>query len=127
MHPQVCWERSVETLTARKADVAGLAVVSDERIEAYVLYATGGPAPGEDAGTDPAASSPEVEILSLRSSIDDGGARLKQLLARLRAPGTGTIRFSKVHPAEIPAELLETLGFRRAGGHLRYAATARSA
>ncbi len=35
---QVCWERSVETLTARKGDIAGLAVASDERIEAYVLY-----------------------------------------------------------------------------------------
>ena len=34
----VCWERSVETLTARKDDIAGLAVASDERIEAYVLY-----------------------------------------------------------------------------------------
>ena len=33
--PQVCWERSVETLTARKDDIAGLAVASDERIEAY--------------------------------------------------------------------------------------------
>ena len=38
---QVCWERSVETLTARKDDIAGLAVASDERIEAYVLYAGG--------------------------------------------------------------------------------------
>src|SRR5688572_17394790 len=34
---QLCWERSVETLTARKDDIAGLAVASDERIEAYVL------------------------------------------------------------------------------------------
>src|SRR5262245_49235172 len=32
-HPQVSWERSVETLTARKDDFAGLAVASDERIE----------------------------------------------------------------------------------------------
>ena len=37
--PQVCWERSVETLTARKDDITGLAVASDERIEAYLLYA----------------------------------------------------------------------------------------
>src|SRR5918995_1546103 len=29
-----CWERSVETLTARKDEIAGLAVASDERIEA---------------------------------------------------------------------------------------------
>jgi hypothetical protein len=107
--PQVCWERSVETLTARKGDIAGLAVASDERIEAYLLYLQGG------------------EILALRSFIDDGGARLGQLLARLRAGGMRTFTFPKVHPAEISKECLETLGFRAAGGHRRYAGTARSA
>ena len=40
-HSPVCWERSVETLTARKDDLAGLAVASDERIEAYILYTPG--------------------------------------------------------------------------------------
>ena len=107
--PQVCWERSVETLTARKDDIAGLAVASDERIEAYLLYLDDG------------------EIVSLRSFVEDGGSRLKQLLARLRARGVGTMRISKVHPAEISTELLEALGFRPAGGHRRYAATARPA
>ena len=112
-HPQVCWERSVETLTARKDDIAGLAVASDERIEAYLLYVTRG--------------LEETEIVSLRSFIDDGGARLKQLLSRLRARGAQTFRFPKVHPAEISKEWLETLGFSPAGGHLLYAARARSA
>jgi GNAT superfamily N-acetyltransferase len=111
-HPQICWERSVETLTARKDDIAGLAVASDERIEAYVLYAKRG--------------MEEAEIVSLRSFIDDGGARLKQLLSQLRAQGMRTFRFPKVHPAEISQELLEALGFRPAGGHLLYAARARS-
>jgi hypothetical protein len=104
-HPKVCWERSIETLKARKDDIEGLAIASDERIEAYLLYAKPG------------------EILSLRSFTEDGGARLKQLLARL---GMGTFRFPKVHPAEISTELLETLGFRAAGGHRLYAARARS-
>ena len=49
-----------------------------------------------------------------------------QLLARLRAQGVGTFRFPKVHPGEISKEFLETLGFRPAGGHRLYAATARS-
>ena len=66
------------------------------------------------------------EILSLRSFIDDGGARLKQLLSQLGAQGMTTFRFPKVHPAEISTELLETLGFRPAGVHLLYAARARS-
>ena len=29
-HPPTCWERSVETLTARKDDITGLAVASDD-------------------------------------------------------------------------------------------------
>jgi hypothetical protein len=37
-----------------------------------------------------------------------------------------TFRFAKAHPAEISKESLETLGFRPAGGHLLYAARARS-
>ena len=111
-HPQVCWERSVETLTARRDDIAGLAVASDERIEAYLLYVNCG--------------MEEAEIVSLRSFIDDGGARLKQLLSQLHARGMETLRFPKVHPAEISKETLETLGFQPAGGHLLYAAAARS-
>jgi GNAT superfamily N-acetyltransferase len=106
--PPVCWERSIGTLTARKNDIAGLAVASDERIEAYVLYAEGG------------------EILSLRTLVEDGGARLRQLLARLCAQGLGTVRFPKVHPAEISQEVLETIGFRPAGRHRLYTARARS-
>jgi GNAT superfamily N-acetyltransferase len=104
--PRTCWERSVETLTARKGDLAGLAVASDERIEAYLLYLDDG------------------EILSLRSFVEDGGSRLGQLLARLRASGVGAMRISKVHPEEIPTELLEALGFRPAGRHALYAARA---
>jgi GNAT superfamily N-acetyltransferase len=99
-----CWERSVETLTARKEDLAGLAVASDERIEAYLLYADG-------------------EIVSLRSFVEDDGARLRQLLARL---GPGTFRLPKVHPEESSKERLEVLGFQPAGRHLLYAASARS-
>src|SRR6185437_10791950 len=66
-HPEVCWERSVETLTARKDDIAGLAVASDERIEAYLLYVKDG------------------EMMSLRSLVDDGGSRLRLLLSRVGA------------------------------------------
>jgi GNAT superfamily N-acetyltransferase len=108
-----CWERSVETLTARKDEIAGLAVASDERIEAYLLYV--------DHGLE------ETEILSLRTFVDDGGARLTQLFSQLRARGIMTFRLPKVHPDEISKEVLETLGFRPAGVHRLYAARARSA
>ena len=103
-HPPPCWERSVETLTARKDDLAGLAVASDERIEAYLLYSDG-------------------EILALRALVEGGPAALRPLLSRL---GPGTFRFPKVHPAELSTECLEALGFRPAGGHRLYAAKARA-
>jgi GNAT superfamily N-acetyltransferase len=103
-YPPTCWERSVETLTARKEEIAGLAVASDERLEAYILYIEPG------------------EIVALRSSIEDGGARLRLLLSRL---GGGIFRFPKVHPEELSQPLLETLGFRVAGAHRLYAAKAR--
>ena len=109
---QTCWERSVEALTARKDEITGLAVVADDRIEAYLLYVE--------------RRMEETEILSLRSFIDDGGARLKQLLSQLRTRGMEAFRFRKVHPAEISKEWLEMLGFSPTGGHVRYSAKARS-
>jgi GNAT superfamily N-acetyltransferase len=105
---QVCWERSVETLTARKEEIAGFGVASDERIEAYVLHAPGG------------------EVVALRSLVEDGGARLAQLLALLRAHGMASLRLPKVYPAEFSNGQLEALGFRAAGAHRLYAATPRS-
>jgi GNAT superfamily N-acetyltransferase len=99
---QICWERSVETLVATKNEIAGLAVSSDERIEACILHSA-------------------TDILMLRSAEDDR-ALLQQLLARL---GPETLRMPKVHPAEVSGELLVELGFASAGGHRLYAATAR--
>ena len=124
---QTCWMRSVETLTARKDKIAGLAVASDERIDAYVLYETR----TADAGPGDAASGPadvaDMEIVALRSFVEDDGGSLRQLLAavRRRDPGT-TVRFTKVHAAEFASGFLETLGFRPAGRHLLFAGTARS-
>jgi GNAT superfamily N-acetyltransferase len=106
--PPVCWERSVETLTARKDEIAGLAVASDERLEACILYIK------------------EGEILALRTFVEDGGARLRQLISRLPDAGAGTYRFRKVHPAELPRELLEALGFKSAGRHVLYTGLARA-
>jgi GNAT superfamily N-acetyltransferase len=103
---QVCWERAGETLEARKDEIAGLAVASDERIEAYVLYLG------------------DRQIVSLRSLVEDRGARLKLLLARLGAQGATSFRFPKVHPAEISKEVLAALGFREAARYLLYAARA---
>ena len=105
-----CWERSVETLTARKDEIEGLAVASDDRLEAYLLYINDAP-----------------RILSMRSATGDAGTRLDQLLSRIRTRGLKTAVFPKVHPAEIPSQGLEALGFRATGAYVVYAARARSA
>jgi GNAT superfamily N-acetyltransferase len=108
VHPSVCWERSVESLKARKDDIEGLAIATEERIEAFILYVKGG------------------DIAGIRSCVDDGGARVHQLLSQLRARGTAPVRFPRVHPAEISKECLKTLGLRVDGSHVRYAAMAQS-
>jgi hypothetical protein len=110
-YPPVCWERSVETLTARQDEVSGIAVASDERIEACVLYVR-----REARG----------EILLLRSFVENGGARLKQLFSQLCAQGMGGFTFPKVHPAEISNESLESIGFRAAARYVLYTARAKS-
>lgn len=107
-NPPTPWERSIETLTARKDEIDGLAVASDERIEAYVLYIKN-----------------ERKILSLWSCVDDGGGRMSELLRRLGPEGPGAV-LPKVHPAERPAAQLHTLGFHRAATHVLYAASAAS-
>jgi hypothetical protein len=104
----VCWERSLETLTARKSDVGGLAVATEKRIEAYLLHA------------------PDGDVLSLHSAVEGGGALLRGPLSRPRAGGVPTFRFPKVHAAEIAKDFLATLNFREAGTHRLYAARARS-
>ena len=103
-----CWARSIETLTARKDEIAGIAVASDERLEAFILYA-----PGEDGS---------AELLSLGSIVEDAGARVRWTLAGLRAQGVRTVTFPRVHPAEAAGETLEVLGFKAAGRHLVWTA-----
>ena len=107
--PPTCWGRSVETLTARKDEIEGLAVASEERIEAYILYIKDAP-----------------EIQSMRSFVEDGGARLKQLLFHFRTRVAENAVFRKVHPAEAPPARLEAVGFRPFGRHVVYAARARA-
>jgi hypothetical protein len=113
-----CWERSVDTLTARKEDIAGLAV-ADEQIEAVILYTKSG---REPAGSSQAMKAPAAETLSLKSFVGDGEAGLRLLLSRVCAQGIGTLWFPKVHPAEISKDCLTALGFRATeGAHVVFA------
>jgi hypothetical protein len=107
--PQTCWERSPETLMARKDEIEGLAVATDERIEACLLYI-----------------KEQLQIVTLRSFVDDGGIRVRHLLSSLQRRAGDDVGFRKVHPAEIPPAPLEALGFRPVGRHKLYATIARS-
>jgi len=109
----MCWERSVETLRARKDEIRGLAVASDEGLEAHVMYRR------SETGTDQAG-----ELVSIGANVGDGGARVAELLERVRAEGGRAFRFPKVHPAEVSTPWLAALGFRPADRHRTFAATA---
>jgi len=107
----VSWERSLETLNARKGEIEGLAAASEEQIEAYILYVR---------------HEAEAQIVSMRSLIEDGGLRPKQLLSQLCAQGLKTFSFPKAHPEEISEDFLNTLDFRPTRAYRLMAATARS-
>ena len=106
-NPQVCWERSAETLAATKEDIIGLAVASDELIEAFLLYKEDGC------------------IVGLQSFVEDNGARLRRLLAVAGTRTMGTLRLPRVHPAEFSKDLLDSLGFRSAGTYRLFTAAAK--
>lgn len=109
---RICWQRSIETLNARHGEIGGLAIATDERIEAFALYA-----PASDG----------TEIMAVRSDVADLGLRLRALLGRLIAQASPPLRIKKVHPDEIPTAVLESLGFRCRDVHVRYTSTARAA
>ena len=107
--PQVCWERSIETLTARKAEIEGLAIASDEQIEAYVLYI-------KDTG----------ELLAVQVLVQDGEFHLTRLISQLRSRGLKALRFPRVHPSDVSSDVLQTLGFRSAARYRLCTTRARS-
>ena len=121
-----CWERSVHALNARKADITGLAIASDECIEAYLLYARSDTKDGGDAPAASQATVGDVDILCLRTCVEDGGGRLRHLLALLCARTAGSLRWPKVHPDEMSQECLDALGFRSAATHRLFATMAGS-
>ena len=107
--PVLCWERSLETLTARKAEVKGLGVATDEGIEAFVIYTGAG------------------EVLTLGSLVDEGGGGLAHVLSIAGRHGPPAFTFAKADPLGPEVKWLGSLGFRPAGECLVFAARAMSA
>ena len=107
-YPQTCWERSVETLIARKDEITGLAIASDERLEAYLLYI-------------------KDEIVALRTLVEDGGARLSAAPRPARRGGQwGFPDPEGPSGGDLEGDAWRPSGSAPAGGHRLYAARAGS-
>lgn len=115
--PKLCWERQVEALEARRNEITGLAIATEDSIEAYLLYAS---------LTASGLCCDGTDVLAFGSSVADEGRRIRLLLRRLIAQRPGPVRINKMHPNELPGPLLEDLGFRSVGCHTRYTAEARA-
>ena len=106
------WERSPQTLQARSEQLRGLAIASESRIEAWMLFRTAGES-ASIAGLGAADPSRwEVWLPALVGS-----------LASVRRE----IRLERVHGGEIPIALLKARGFEPERAWVRYATTAREA
>jgi hypothetical protein len=110
--PDVSWWRSLKTLENRQEQLRGLAVVSDLRIEAWVLYSG-------DARTGP------VEVVALdRAPGQQPGALLGILVRQLAGPDGVRVALPRLSPEEIDFKEVESWGFRRVKDYVRYTATA---
>jgi GNAT superfamily N-acetyltransferase len=94
------WERSLATLRSRKRELAGVAVASDVRIEAYLLHRTGDATDAREiAALGAASESPGRELL---------GLIIRTLCRREKRP----TRIAKISEAEMSFAALRSLGFR---------------
>jgi len=109
------WERSIETLRNRKEQLRGLAIASDTRVEAWVLYrdltdelrreivALGAADPGTNGRVDPRL--------------------LLEFVIRVACQaGSLAVTIPRVSTDEIPWSQLESMGFERARTYTRYSA-----
>jgi len=109
------WERSIETLQNRKEQLRGLAIASDSRVEAWVLY------------RDVTEEGPrEIVGLGAAEQRPDGGIDPRLLLdVVLRVAcqaGALEVTVPRVSTDEIEWTRLESLGFEQVRTYTRYAA-----
>jgi len=103
------WARSPATLVNRKESIRGLAVASDVRIEAYLLF-------------EEPPSGGERRLLALGCADESRremwlGLLLRQVLSADPRPAL----FERVHPDEVSFELLRSCGFEPSARTLGYA------
>jgi len=92
------WARTLETLAKRGESIRGLAVASEARIEAHLLY--------EDD-----EASGERRLLAAGCADPARSELWLELLLRHGASAAGRVVFERVAPQEVPFGLFERLGF----------------
>jgi hypothetical protein len=106
---QRCWARSPATLVNRKESILGIAVASDVRIEAYLLF-------------EEPPSGGERRLLALGCADEDRReVWLGLLLRQFGGADPRPALFERVHPDEVPFELLRSCGFEPSTRTLAYA------
>ncbi len=124
------WERDLATLQNRKDQVRGLAIASDTRVEACVLFrdlpqynrreivALGGANPK-------ARSEPQASVVGRKVPRGVGGADarvLQEIVIRVASQaGSMAVTIPRVSSEEISWDRLESMGFRRERIYTRYA------
>ncbi|MCZ6601021.1 MAG: GNAT family N-acetyltransferase [Acidobacteria bacterium] len=106
------WWRSLKTLENRQEQLLGLAVASDLRIEAWLLYAA-----------DPGDGSREVMALG-HAPGQQPGALLGILVRQLAGQDGARVTLPRISPEEIDLQEVESWGFQRVRDYTRYTATA---
>jgi len=107
------WERALPTLENRKDQLQGLAIASDSRVEAFVLFRD-------------LPESGRREIVALGGATTKGyvnpDERVLREIALRVACQAGSLRVTipRVSNAEVPWTHLEALGFRRERTYTRY-------
>jgi ribosomal protein S18 acetylase RimI-like enzyme len=103
-----CWNRGRESLLKRSASISGLAVASDTRIEACLLYSL------SDDGERGC-----IEFVHLADAAH-ASPLLGLLVGHLLASGPGTLSLSRAADEEIPFSVLHGIGFRALGRTVGY-------
>ncbi len=113
------WERALPTLQNRKDQLQGLAIASDARVEAFVLF--------RDL---PRSGRREIVALGGATQPEDGGSDARVMLdivVRVACQaGALAVTVPRAAADEVPWADLESLGFRRERTYTRYAGLAGS-
>lgn len=105
----LCWERQIETLKNRIDQISGYAIVSPDRVEAYVL----------------SRKSDKTEIVAA-DCFDPAleGTLISILLRYSCRPDLLPVFFPKVSPEEVSWRFLQGLGFEKGQEYILFSAVA---